>query len=479
MADNEQGRPQEDVSQPPRSQEKQELIKELMKTEAEIADKERAILQNKKEMKKVKNSNAWKVTAPIRKFQSLFWRLKGKKKKELFQKLYRQQEEIDRLKEEVYAAKDRLADTMLDDRRLNSSDMLRKVKEQKQEGNLLGYIEQMVQQKHQHETNYNMAFRYAARTFMNEKEEYKKLVYERALEGFKLEDIPEFLVRQGLTDNPIELTSASSYRGSLNMRMRKQQLAGTMPEQLLDHKQTAFTFMKGLGVRVPWSSEHSYTLKELPQQEGIVIKPEHGAGSRGVYLIYSHDDIIDIKRSVKLDSWQALQQNMKKDMDSGWVEQDQWYMEELIVENKKEKKPASDVKFYCFYGKVGLILEITRYPERKYCWWTSDGKRVHTGKYEENPYLGKGVTKEEVELAASISGNIPAPFMRIDFLRSEDGLIFGEFTPKPGNYDEFDQETDRWLGDMFLEADARLMSDLLDGVQWDDFWDTWRAKDKG
>ena len=39
--------------------------------------------------------------------------------------------------------------------------------------------------------------------------------------------------------------------------------------------------------------------------------------------------------------------------------------------------------------------------------------------------------------------------------------MFGEFTPKPGNYDEFDKETDQWMGDFFLEAEARLTYDLI------------------
>src|SRR5699024_12457653 len=64
------------------------------------------------------------------------------------------------------------------------------------------------------------------------------------------------------------------------------------------------------------------------------------------------------------------------------------------------------------------------------------------------------------------SSEIPVPFLRIDFLRGEDGLIFGEFTPKPGNYDEFDERTDQLLGDYFLDAEARLVDDLLNGKQF-------------
>jgi hypothetical protein len=110
-----------------------------------------------------------------------------------------------------------------------------------------------------------------------------------------------------------------------------------------------------------------------------------------------------------------------------------------------------------------------RVPELRYCWWTITGERVRTGKYDEDLFKGQGVTQSEIEFASDISLKIPAPFIRIDFLRSENGLIFGEFTPKPGNYDDFDEKTDKWLGDYFIEAQGRLSDDLLNGKDFLEF----------
>nr|WP_245301694.1 ATP-grasp fold amidoligase family protein [Virgibacillus natechei] len=253
------------------------------------------------------------------------------------------------------------------------------------------------------------------------------------------------------------------------MRIRQKQLTESLPEWVLDEKQDAYTFMDRLGVRKPWTSDKKYKHTEIPKEEGIVIKPADGAGSRGVYLVYSLNDIIDIKRSKTIDSWDSLIETMKTDLTSDWVMNDEWFIEELIFENKQEKRPASDIKFYCFYGKVGIILEITRVPEMKYCWWTTTGEHIRTGKYDEDLFKGKGISADEIELASSISAKIPAPFIRIDFLRSADGLVFGEFTPKPGNYDDFDQLTDQWLGDYFIEAQGRLTNDLLNGKQFEEY----------
>ena len=160
---------------------------------------------------------------------------------------------------------------------------------------------------------------------------------------------------------------------------------------------------------------------------------------------------------------------MAKDLATGWVAENNWLAEELVVEDFEKKIPARDLKFYSFYGKVGLILEITRYPELRQCWWTRDGKRIRTGKYEEQLFKGDGVTEEEIAFIEQLSKKIPAPFVRIDFLKSEEGLIFGEFTAKPGNYDYFNEQIDRQLGDYYLEAEINLTNDLFSNKQFNEF----------
>ncbi|MFD1020148.1 ATP-grasp fold amidoligase family protein [Thalassobacillus hwangdonensis] len=450
-------------AQSPLSHETQEIIEDMMETEAKIAKKQEQIKQNKKEMKQIEKSNLWKKSTLFRKLKRLFT---NQTKHDRTMKLELLKEEYDTLRKELEETKEKLQQTLLDDRILKTTDLQKAVRHQKKEGNLPAYVRSITQQKRQHDRNYKDALQFAARTFMNEKEAYRNLVYADVLESLRIEEIPEFIVRAGLTDDPLPLTSAATFRGSLTMRMRKQQLTGPLPEMLLDHKQTAYRFMEQLNVRAPWSSSEIYSIDNLPIREGIVIKPEDGAGSRGVYLVYDLDDIIDIKHSKMLENWQALIESMQADLESGRVENDRWYMEELILENIETRAPARDVKFYCFYGKVGLILEIIRFPETRYSWWTADGDRIRTGKYDDDLFIGTGVTQAEVGMAASISTHIPAPFMRIDFLREAEGLVFGEFTPKPGNYDEFDEKTDRWMGELFLEAEERLMKDLLEGKKF-------------
>src|SRR5699024_2642345 len=125
------------------------------------------------------------------------------------------------------------------------------------------------------------------------------------------------------------------------------------------------------------------TLDSLPESDGIVIKPADGAGARGVYIIHDESDIIDVKQSKSIKGYNELYESMKDDLASGAVANDAWLIESIVYENSMDRMTGRDLKFYCFYGKVGLILEIIRYPEIRHCWWTRDFKRVTTGKYDE------------------------------------------------------------------------------------------------
>ncbi|PIB49322.1 teichuronopeptide biosynthesis, partial [Pseudomonas sp. 2588-5] len=89
-------------------------------------------------------------------------------------------------------------------------------------------------------------------------------------------------------------------------------------------------------------------------------------------------------------------------------------------------------------------------------------------------FEGEGFTKGELELVEKLSAELPVPFMRIDFLKTSKELVFGEFTPKPGNYDEFNQKTDQSLGEMYLEAEYKLIDDLINGKKFSCFKEIYR-----
>lgn len=429
----------------------------------EIKEKEasvkRQIKEHKKAINHIESSKTWRLSKPYQRIKELLAHNEKVENSEM-------RSMIVHLEKALYKAEEEINHLNLKNTERTRYDIEHQIRTMKEKGELASSLDRIVLDKVKHKENYQEALIFAARLYMQAKPTDQKLVYEKVLSGLTIEEIPEFMVRAGLVDDPVLLKQAASFRGSLTMRMRQMQLGNKLAEWPLDDKQLAYSFVKSKNIKTPEVEVDNFTIDSLPIKEGIVIKPVDGAGARGVYLVHAKNDVYDVKNSKTISNYDNLLEQMKKDLQSGAVNEDKWLIEELIYENKAKKTPARDIKFYSFYGKVGLILEIKRDPEVRQCWWTPDGERIDTGKYEESLFNGSGVTKDEIEMVEKLSGEIPAPFLRIDFLRGEETLIFGEFTPKPGNYEEFNQSTDQLLGDYFLDAEARLVNDLLEGKQF-------------
>ena len=261
----------------------------------------------------------------------------------------------------------------------------------------------------------------------------------------------------------MQISQASSFRIHMIRRRRMKQLGKVPDRWLTSSKPAGYAFADMLGLARPRTITNC-KLAEIPKQDGLVIKPRHNSDSRGVYIIDSISNIRSVKRLENIGGWDELQWCLREDINSG-VTDDDFIIEEYISE---DGVPARDLKFYTFYGKIGLVLEVLRYPERKNYWWDENGKPVFTtGKYEVANSEGKGVTPEQIALARRISLEIPAPFMRIDFLRSGNKIYFNEFCSTPGGFHDFNTKTDKALGDMYLQAELRLTQDLLNGKKFD------------
>ena len=299
--------------------------------------------------------------------------------------------------------------------------------------------------------------------------ELKDHLYQKTAELFKQASFPEYLVRQAENRN-LSLNNLDSFSDQLVRRFRLKRVAKQLPETILDDKKTAYEFIDQLNIPYPKQENEIYSINTLPHKTSRVIKPLDSDGGRGVYLVYNETTMYDVKRERQISDWQELLKSMSDDLKQSWVKEDEWYMEELV--QMEENQPAIDVKFYCFYGVVGLILEIDRTNKIQYCWWDKEGNMINTGKYQDQLFEGIGVSQEEIRQAIDLSLHIPVPFMRIDYLRTDKGLYFGEFTPKPGNFDQFNDDTDRELGRLYLEAEAKLNKDLIDGKRFTYFNNT-------
>src|SRR5699024_6544902 len=266
---------------------------------------------HEKRIKQVESSNTWKlgnIVNPISSFwNKLFNRKDREKLAQLEAQIIAQTAKIEQLEE-------KLTPLQYVDQKLTKHAINQEVRSLKDKGELLTNLNHMVDQKNKIDANYREALIYAARLYMNEDEATRNAIYEDIFKGLATEEIPEFMIRAGLSDSPISLGHTSSFRASLSKRMRQQQLIGSLPEWHLDDKQTAYDFVEQFTIKVPELDKTVYTIDQIPNRESVVIKPIDAAGARGVYLVHEENYIFDVRHAQVLTSIQALKEAMKEDL---------------------------------------------------------------------------------------------------------------------------------------------------------------------
>lgn len=273
------------------------------------------------------------------------------------------------------------------------------------------------------------------------------------------------------------LEGVASFRSSVSLMARRRQLSRHFgPETFVTDKLRGEKFARNLGLPTALAYDEVFTAETLPIVPGTVIKPRGELGSRGVFILGEDSTIYDVQKSQYVGDEEQVREIIaalvtdepsEKLRGRGRVGRDEWIVERAIFDSQDGSLPARDLKFFVFYGKVAAVLEIMRFPEKRYCWWDAYGNRVKTGIYDEYDWAGEGVTDAELAVAASVSSEIPGPFMRLDFLRGRDGLILGEFSGGVGEYHKFNTRWDQHLGELFLDAEGRLTSDLLTGKRFE------------
>lgn len=224
-------------------------------------------------------------------------------------------------------------------------------------------------------------------------------------------------------------------------------------------------FGSKLGIPTPRTLQHDVRTKEVRVVENTVIKPTEGANSRGVFFVDSSHALHSVRsRNEYSDLSSALEEAPSLSAASRWT------VEQAIV--GPDGRLARDLKVFMFYGLPGAFLEIDRSPDvsgkNRYAGYDRSGVRRDFSPNHQS-MKGLGVPPDVVDKARAISLNTPMPFLRADFLVGSDECILGEITPHPGNtyagdiYEGIDKE----LGDMFLDAEARLYVDLYLGKRFD------------
>ena len=273
--------------------------------------------------------------------------------------------------------------------------------------------------------------------------------------------------------NGLSIQNSVSFATQMHEMSEARRLGTLRPSWKLDVKNNAYSFVDALGVRRPHSDRAAHEWDQISFEFPSVVKATRATGSRGCYLLYSPDRIVHVRDGRVFDSVDALSKHAQNLMSRGSNRlPDRWMVEELILEDSEVHRPARDLKFYSFYGEIALVRESRRDGELKVAYWDRESNPIVTGRYEDVWFEGVGFSKEDAALVSEISRSIPHPFMRIDMLKGEDELVFGEFTPRPGSFDEFNSKWDRLLGEAWVRAESRLLEDLLRGKRFGAFLDS-------
>lgn len=267
-----------------------------------------------------------------------------------------------------------------------------------------------------------------------------------------------------------QLEAAASFRRSMFLQYQRNFLADNPLRPLFEDKKLCYEFVDRLGVRRPATTE-VMTAEEVIAgcRRGFgfprfVVKTLNASNSKGVYLVGGEGSIVRVKGGAQLKSLEEMQASMRADLASGHAPADQWFVEEAILMDEGVTAPPHDLKFFAFYGEVGVVAEIKRGERAFVCWWTPEGAPTK-GFRGFDPFEGNGFTAGELELARSISQRIPMPYARIDFLKNNRGdFVFGEIEVNTGGFEKFPRSTDKLLGEYYLRAEQRL------------FWDVWRGR---
>lgn len=272
----------------------------------------------------------------------------------------------------------------------------------------------------------------------------------------------------------LPLDHGDSFWGSIVARRRKKQLGPVAEKWLGLSKVHDEGFAQAVGVPVvdalmtgPWDMIDREALN-------VVVKPVKGSGSKGAFYILP-DGIVSIKSGKRVADWNEAARVAEDQL--GWpIANTEWQVQSPVTRNGQ---PAVDMKFYVFYGEIGLIQEVSRHPRVQYEYFNEDFTIAPCGREHEPRFSDPsqttvdkgGLDEAKLEQVRELSRSIPAPFMRIDYLNGDEALVFCELSSAPGMSNTLSPEYDQRLGRLYLEAEVRLSHDLVQGKEFTQYQD--------
>ncbi|GIT92662.1 hypothetical protein JANAI62_31010 [Jannaschia pagri] len=253
---------------------------------------------------------------------------------------------------------------------------------------------------------------------------------------------------------------------------------GTEFRKNLSNKLVVKNLLEGSGIFIPEVYQEvedldAFDLDSLP--EFFVLKYAFGWSGRGVMLLrkLTGDRFLDLM-SLRIMSRAEIQAQQIKAVKGfrNAKRTPRWITEQFVQSTIPGRPVPMDYKFFCFQGRVEVILQIDRntQPIRKALF---NGEFVPLKPGIDYLDCDKGSrpgvpivplhAEDLLDTAKRLSRYTDAPFVSVDLYDSPEGVYFGEFTFSPGNVAGRSQEySDAYhdrMEEAFLEAKTLLKSD--------------------
>ncbi|WDF32126.1 ATP-grasp fold amidoligase family protein [Arthrobacter agilis] len=219
---------------------------------------------------------------------------------------------------------------------------------------------------------------------------------------------------------------------------------GTARRAALAQKIVSHPFVASLGMKVPQRLgvlDDLSGLADMDLPDLFVLKLAKSWSSRGVMILErtGYNKYFDHMALENLSS-EAIKHLQEDKAASFASASPSWIIEELVHHTLGLGAIPFDYKFYCFRGRVGLVVQIDRNTGPvKIALFDGDFKPLKLGRdyvLAETARPGQPViplhAPEMLWWAQRLSLEADSPFVSVDLLDSPQGPIFGEFTYSPG-----------------------------------------------
>ncbi|WP_460748567.1 ATP-grasp fold amidoligase family protein [Myceligenerans cantabricum] len=241
------------------------------------------------------------------------------------------------------------------------------------------------------------------------------------------------------------------------------------PRFALIQKLRGKALVQGLDVALPaiyrtWAAIGEIELSGLP--EAFVLKSAGGATSHGVLPLRREGAAYRLISTDQVLGREDVVEHFRRKAAKGRTLAP--YFAEEFLTGLSGSEILEDVKVYAFYGEIGQVLlrsvgshgDATSVRYRYVDENGADLGAISRWRLVDPAVPIPGSLPEMVEIARRLSRAAGVPFVRVDLYETDRGVVFGEFTPRPGGQQDYVPDHDRKLGEMWERARLRLDADV-------------------